>query len=246
MKAENKKSVRRLCISLVIIGLLLLAFYLIMRGLGVTSLTREQIQDYVSEKGAAGPIVFILISFLGTVLLPIPGAVTIVAGSFVFGAALSFLYSYLGMLSGAMVSFFLGRLIGKPFVNWITGGEEETKIWLSKLRGKENVVLFFMFLFPAFPDDLLCALAGILPISGLGFFFMQVVTRATSVGATLLFMSGEIIPFHGWGLAVLGAVGAVGIAAFILCFRNATKISDVFYSLIQKIAHTKPFSRKKR
>lgn len=245
MRPKNEKTLFKLFTSLSLL-ILLLGFYLAMRVLGITSLTREEIQAFVAARGALAPLAFILISFLGTVLLPIPGAATILAGSVVFGSGASFLYSYIGMLSGAMLSFFLGRRLGKPFVDRLTGGEAETEKWIRKLNGKENVMLFFMFLFPAFPDDLLCAVAGILPISFRGFLLMQIVTRATSIGATLLFMSGEFIPFHGWGLAVLGGIGILGIIAFVLCLRNAKRLSDVFYSLILRITSSKLFSRRKK
>jgi len=181
--------------------------------------------------------------FLQVTFVPIPGAVTILAGSYLFGPALSFLYSYIGMMLGSIVAYLLGKLIGKPFVNWITGGQEKTDEWIAKMKGKENVLLFFMFLFPFFPDDLLCSIAAVLPIKWYGFFIMQIITRATSIGATLLIMSGEIIPFSGWGLWVLGGIAIVGITAFILSFKYAEKINAFFSSIAQKI--TDKFKKKK-
>lgn len=64
---------------------------------------------------------------------------------------------------------------------------------------------------------------------------MQVITRATSIGASLLFMSGEIIPFHGWGLWVLGGVALVCIAAFIICLKYADKLNAFFDNMIDKL-----------
>ena len=83
-----------------------------------------------------------------------------------------------------------------------------------------------MFLFPFFPDDLLCSIAGILPITFIGFMVMQIITRITSIGATLLFMSGEIIPYHGWGIPVLIIIGILAIIAFVISYKNADKIND--------------------
>jgi uncharacterized membrane protein YdjX (TVP38/TMEM64 family) len=168
--------------------------------------------------------------------VPIPGAVTILAGNYVFGAGQSFLYSYIGMLAGALFAFALGRWIGRPFVNWIAGGKEKVDEWLLKLKGRENVLLFFMFFLPAFPDDILCSVAGILPIGWLGFTVMQIITRATSVGATLLFMSGEVIPFNEpWGIAVLAVVGVLAVLAFIISYRNAERINSALERLADKI-----------
>ena len=107
--------------------------------------------------------------------------------------------------------------------------------WLKKLKGRENVLLFFMFLLPFFPDDILCSVAGILPIGWGGFFLMQVITRITSVGFTLLLMSGEVIPWHGWGLVVLAIIGVLAVVAFIISYRNAERINLFMQNLADRI-----------
>lgn len=232
---ETKKTILRLVASVLVIGILLVIVYGMMKRLGWTDLSQERLQELVKSAGAIAPLVYILISFIQVSFVPIPAAVTILAGSYVFGAARAFLYSYIGTLIGAMVAFGLGRWIGKRFVNWVSGGQEQTDAWIAKLKGKEKILLFFMFLFPFFPDDILCSVAGILPISWGGFFLMQVVTRATSVGATLLLMSGQIIPFHGWGLIVLGIILGVGLFAFLWCFRNAARINAFVASFCERM-----------
>jgi uncharacterized membrane protein YdjX (TVP38/TMEM64 family) len=244
MTKEQKKLTKKLIGSAVVIALFVGAVYLVFYLLGWTNLTREQLQTFITQTGVVAPIVYIFISFLQVTIVPIPAAITILAGNYVFGAVGAFIYSYIGTLLGGMFAFLLGKWLGKPFVNWLSGGQEETDKWLKKLKGKENVLLFFMFLFPFFPDDLLCSVAGILPISWLGFFLMLVVTRATSAGGTILFMSGEIIPFHGWGLIVFGIVGVVGIAAFIICFKHSAKINEWYEGLLYKISNWKIFRRK--
>jgi len=239
MNEKSKKSLTRLALSVLVIALILVGIYFLFKALGITELTREQIQDFISSTGAVAPLVFIGISFLQVTFVPIPGMVTILAGNYLFGIALSFLYSYVGMLIGSIVAWWLGRLIGRPYVNWVAGGSEQADEWLKRLKGREKVFLFFAFLLPLFPDDLLCSVAGILPISFSVFMIMQIITRATSIGASLLFMSGEIIPFHGWGLVVLGVVAVLIILAFILSLKYADKINAYFDNFINKITKNK-------
>lgn len=235
MNKETVKSIKRLIISGAIILVLMLACYLAFYFLGFTKLTKEQVQERVVETGAIAPLVFILLSFVQVTLIPIPGAVTILAGSFLFGFWKSFLYSYIGMMIGSVASFALGRLIGRPYVNWVAGGKEKADEWIKKLKGREKVFLFFAFFLPFFPDDILCAVAGALPIKWITFLIMQIITRATSILATMLFMSGEIIPFHGWGLIVIGLVGIVCVLAFILSIKYSVKINDFFAKMIDRI-----------
>ncbi len=238
-KEETKKMIIKLVVSSVIIVGLVLAIYFTMKHFGLTSISRERIQNYIKGLGVWGPLAFIFISFLQVTFVPIPGAITIIAGTFLFDVWLSFLYSYIGMMTGSLLAFFLGRWIGRPFVNWVAGDKETVDEYLNKLKGKENVVLFFMFLFPFFPDDLLCAVSGILPLSWFGFALMQVVTRATSILGTILFMSGTFIPYHGWGLAVIIVLCILAIIAFLISYKYSTEINNWFTKFTSRFVRKK-------
>ncbi len=243
MKSETKQTVKRLLLALLIILAVVLIGYAVMYACGVTHLDRAAIQKLVESAGVWGAIIYIGISFLQVTFIPIPAAITILAGNYVFGALGAFLYSYIGCMLGSVVAFALGKLIGRRFVNWVSGSQRETDRWIAKLKDRETVLLFFMFLFPLFPDDLLCSVAGILPISWAGFLLMQAITRATSIGATLLFMSGEFIPYSGWGLIVLGVIGIALLVFFILCFRHADKFNRWYEQLVLRASQL--FKRKK-
>lgn len=232
---DKKQFIKKLVISTLTIIAIVGAGYFIFYLLGWTDMTREELQDFVLSTGAIAPIVFIAVSFLQVTFIPIPGAITILAGNYIFGALFSFIYSYIGMLGGAMFAFFLGKVLGRKFVNWIAGSPETVDEWIKKLKGRENVLLFFMFLLPFFPDDLLCAVAGLFPLSYFGFFLMQAVTRATSIAATLFFMSGEVIPYHGWGLVVLAVISVLAIVAFVISYKNAEKINVWFSNFTDKL-----------
>ena len=236
MKSQTKEIIKRLVLSGLVIALIVAALWLILYLLGWTDLSQEELQEIIASAGVAAPLCYILISFLQVTFVPIPGSITILAGNYVFGTGETFLYSYIGMLLGSIFAFALGRWLGRPFVNWVAGGEDKVDEWLARLRGRENVLLFFMFFLPAFPDDILCSVAGILPIGWVGFLIMQIITRFTSVGGTLLFMSGTFIPFDEvWGIALLALVGALAIAAFIISFRNAERINSALERLSDRI-----------
>jgi uncharacterized membrane protein YdjX (TVP38/TMEM64 family) len=205
-----------------------------MHFLGLTGITREQVQNAVSSAGAVAPIVFIALTFLQVTIVPIPSAVTIVAGSYVFGPWLSFIYSYIGLVLGSMFAFFLGKRIGRPFVNWIAGDAETANGWIERLCGRERVLLYFMFFLPAFPDDLLCAIAGMFNLTYREFFVMQLLTRTTSVAGTLFFMSGEVIPYNGWGIALILAVGLLALILFVLCMKHYEAIKAFLDRLFRK------------
>lgn len=228
MRKETKKQIFRLCISIVAIALFFALCVSLLEIFGLAELSREELQVYIEKTGVLAPIVYILISLLQVTLVPIPSVVTILAGNYVFGFLPAFIYSYIGTLLGAMLSYALGKWLGRRFAAWVAGSDEELKKWIKRLRGKEYVLLFFMFFFPLFPDDILCVVAGLFPsISWIGFLVMQLITRATSIASTILFMSGDIIPFdEAWGIILLSVVAVICIVAFVLCFKYTEKIND--------------------
>lgn len=234
IKKENLKIIWRLLLSVAVVGSVIGLVYLVMYLLGIHDLTQDELREYIASFGAIAPIVYVVISFLQVTFIPIPSTVTILAGNYVFGPWISFLCSYIGCLLGSIVAFLLGRLIGRPFVNWVAGSAEKVDGWLKKLKGREKILLFFMFLLPFFPDDVLCSVAGVLPISWFGFIIIQVITRITSIACTLIFMSGEIIPYEGWGLVVIILGCLICIVAFFLSIKYSAEINDWFERFVNK------------
>lgn len=232
----------RAILSIFAIAVLCLAVYGIFHALGWTDMEREELQALISSAGVAAPLIYILITFLQVTLIPLPGTVTVLAGCYLFGAFHASIYSFIGMMLGASAAFWLGKVIGRPFINWVAGGKEKVDGWLERLRGKETVLLFFMFLFPAFPDDVLCAVAG-LSIRFPVFLIMQIISRIASLAGTVILMSGEVIPFEGAGIFILIGIIALGVIALTVCMKNADRINTALDALADKI--TKAFKGKK-
>ena len=234
-KQEKIELIKKLIWSGIGLLVFLLLIYLVLRKFGLTQISQSEMQNAISSTGAIAPLIFILVTFLQVTFIPIPSTIPIIVGSYLFGPILAFIYSYVGLMIGSIVAYYLGKALGRPFINWLSGGKEETDKWMNKLHGKEKILLFFMFLFPVFPDDLLCSIAGILPINFPAFLAMQILTRATTVGCTLIFMSGEVIPFNAWGISLIVLAVIVCFFVFIYCFRNADKINNYCSKFYKKL-----------
>lgn len=232
---NKREFLKKIIISLICIILFFVMLYIFLYKLGLTDVSQEELQEFILSTGIVAPLIYILITFLQVNILPIPSPVTILVGNYLFNPFFSFVYAYIGLVLGSIFSYFLGKWIGRPFINWLSGSQEKTDEWMSKLKGRENILLFFMFLFPLFPDDILCALAGILPITTIGFIIMQLITRFTTVLGTLIFMSGDIIPFNFWGISLIVLGIIVCFVAFVYCFKNAEKINNKARNIYNKI-----------
>ena len=99
-------------------------------------------------------------------------------------------------------------------------GERVSAKYLDVIHAKTDVFLVLAFLFPFFPDDLLCILAGLTSISLRRFFFIALLTRPWG----LLFASalgGASFSIPVWGMALIGVAGA---ALFLLGMKYGDRV----------------------
>ena len=236
----NKRSlIKRILFSIVFLVLIIIFLFLVLYRLGINGVSQEDIQKYLESKGALAPILFIVITFLQVTIIPIPSTITVLVGNYLFGFWVSYLYSFVGMMIGSIFAFYLGRWFGRRFLNWLVSDKEIVDKYLLKIEKKGNVLLFFMFLFPFFPDDLLCSVAGVLPISSASFILMQIFTRAITILTTLFMLSGDIIPFTGWGIPFNICLCLIFATLFYLAYVNAEKISDVSSNILKRLKKNK-------
>lgn len=193
----KKQSVHRLILcTFICLDIFAVVFYTLSATKIISTLTSiEALRNFIADFGSTAVIIYIVIQFLQVVILPVPGSVTVAVGVALFGPLWSALYSFIGIIIGSVVAFFIGRVIGYKAVCWIVGKDDLDK-WLEKLKGKDYLLLSIMFLLPLFPDDVLCFVAGLSSMTTPYFLIMITVTRLISVFTTAY--SLDIIPFTTW------------------------------------------------
>ncbi len=191
----------------------------------ITIMTSEELYEQFLEKtGAWMPIIYILLNVIQVLFLPIPGIFSILVGVRLFGAHMTALYSYVGIVLGSLIAFFIGKRLGVKAVSWLIG-EESLNSWRNRIKGKDNLVLSFMFILPLFPDDILCFVAGISTMSNRFFIIMVLVTRAISVLGSCYTI--EWIPFNTWwGILCWALIAIAAIICFILLYKNIDKVNN--------------------
>ncbi len=86
-----------------------------------------EIREVVPRAGIFGPVVFIFLHSLTYIFAPISGMPFFLSGYALFGKTFIF-YSYLAVLIGVVVNFWLSRIWGKSLVNHLVGAENMKKI----------------------------------------------------------------------------------------------------------------------
>ncbi len=104
----------------VALGLLLAALVTIALVLGPPDI--DAMRARVDEAGAWGPVLFVTL-YLGLSLIPCPKALLTAAGGALFGLVPGAALALLAALLGAIISFGLGRLLGREAVDRLTRGK---------------------------------------------------------------------------------------------------------------------------
>lgn len=124
--------------------------------------SKEALANYMLQAGIWGPPLFIFLQILQTVVPIIPGALTSIAGVYIYGTLWGNVYNYIGIIIGSIIAFHLARIYGQQFVQSIVSKSTYDRYigWLDK-GNRFDKFFAFMMLFPISPDDFLCMLAGL-------------------------------------------------------------------------------------
>lgn len=182
----------------------------------------EKLGAYIARCAPWSHLSYFGIQLASVVIAPIPSNITAAAGAYLFGLWPSFLLTWGAVALGSALVFGLARLLGRRFAGQFAG-EKLSEKYLDLIRRKRDVFLLLAFLFPFFPDDLLCILAGLTDISFRRFFLLVVIARPWGLLVACLVGSATVaIPW--WGMALLGAAG---LAVFLLAMKYGDKIEEL-------------------
>lgn len=186
-------------------------------------------REYIESYNDYAVILFILVQLLQVVILPIPSFITVGAGVLLFGPFRGAIYSTIGIIIGSLIAFFIGRVFGAKVAKWLVG-EKELKKGLKAIKGKDKIVLTAMFLFPFFPDDVLCFVAGMTTMSSLFFVIMITITRVITVFASSYSINNSIIPYDTWwGILLWVLFFTFTIIVTIFIYKKGDKIENAIF-----------------
>jgi uncharacterized membrane protein YdjX (TVP38/TMEM64 family) len=124
---------------------------------------RATARTTVRAAGPYAPAAFVALQTAQVILAPVPGQTLGLVGGYLFGTWAGLLYSMVGVTVGSTVVFVLARRYGRPFVERVF--EDEAVARFDSLVDERGALgLFVVFLLPTFPDDAVCALAGLTPL----------------------------------------------------------------------------------
>ena len=88
--------------------------------------SKETLSAFIQQAGIWGPPLFIFLQILQTVEPIIPGALTSVAGVFIYGHIIGTIYNYIGIVIGCAIIFYLARIYGPAFVQSVASMQRKS------------------------------------------------------------------------------------------------------------------------
>ncbi|RXZ79033.1 TVP38/TMEM64 family protein [Paenibacillaceae bacterium] len=129
----------------------------------ISSLTEEQLMEWLEQYRSYGPLPGIMLTFLKSFVPPLPTLLIVGVNALVYGLWFGFLYSWIGMVAGCLLTFFLVSRISshRLLMRWTN----KPKIRKGMLWVRRNAFsyVFVLSLFPVGPFvavNIAAALAG--------------------------------------------------------------------------------------
>lgn len=191
--------------------------------------SEETLAVYIQAFTPWSHLMYFAVQLFSVILAPIPSNLTAAVGGLLFGTLPAFLLTWGAVVLGSLVVFALARSLGQRFVEGLVSRKVSEK-YLDLVRRKRDVFLLLAFLFPFFPDDILCILAGLTDISWKRFLVLCLVARPWGLLVACAF-GGSALDIPIWAMAL---IGLAGIALFLLGMKYGDKLEQAILDRLKK------------
>jgi len=202
-------------------------------------LNQEALENFMSNLGFWGPLVFFLLQVLQAIIVPIPGNLLTVAGGVMFGLWPGFLLAYTANVVGSIIGFSIVRKVGKAamvkFLSVDQFDKYKRMIGTESANSRTKILLILTVLLPFLPSDFMCLAVGLTSISFRAFLLIVIICRPWGQFAATLLGVGSFNMPPGMFIALIAAVIAVCAAGVFYAprleswtVRWANRLTDRF------------------
>lgn len=215
---------RKKLISLILIGVALVAIWIYRQPL-TTSLQWFSDLDAVIVSirgyGIWGPVILCLLFILQTFLALIPGQVLMVASGYIYGFIGGILITWVSLVLGGQMAFWLARRYGRPFAERLVSHATLDR-WDKSAAGQGIAFYVVTLVMPFFPNDAMCYVAGLGKMSPQRFLIANLLGRGIASLLTVVVGAfADQIPSLIWIAIVIFII--LGIIGWIAARRYAAR-----------------------
>lgn len=184
-------------------------------------LTLDAVVQTIRSAAPWSHLMFLLLQMGSVILAPIPSNLMATAGGICFGFPVGFAMTFVAVSCGSLLTFTLARRLGRSWVSQMVEHKISDR-YLDLLQRKRDSFLVLVFLFPFFPDDLICILAGLTDIPFRRFALIVLLTRHWGLAIASL-AGGNLTSLPGWTLPL---ICVIGLGLFLLGLRWGHAVED--------------------
>ena len=191
----------------------------------------EALREVIAGTGMWAGGVYFALQMMTVIIAPIPSNISMMAGALALGFWPAMIF--LGVLAvgvGSVIVFLAARALGKKAVQRFLDKGVMDK-YLPIIEEKQDMFLFLTMLFPFFPDDALCMLAGLTNIPLGRFVIIMALSRPWGLIVAALMGSGSISqPIWAWAV-----IGVAGLFIFYFAMKYSAQIEEALLRFVRKI-----------
>lgn len=158
----------------------------------------QSLQDFMKQFGEYAVLIFIFLQMLQVIVPILPGGISTLVGMLMFGSLPGLLYSYIGLMIGDVIVYWLARYYGKPFAQLILSKKRYLKFEKMLDQPEKGIkkLMIVTLLIPFAPDDLTCLVAGLADLPFKEYMKVLLIFKLWSVGTygfALLFLFNRFL-----------------------------------------------------
>ncbi|MGL4731430.1 MAG: TVP38/TMEM64 family protein [Clostridium sp.] len=150
----------------------------------------QRIKEIILSYGVFSFLIYIALQILQVVFFFIPGEVVQIVGGYIYGPIVGSILSSIGIALGSAIGYFLARYLMREQVQKMIE-KRDLKLFRKILtKGSNKLVIFFIYLIPGIPKDILVYLCGVSNINFLEFLIYSSLGRFPWIVTSALFGNG--------------------------------------------------------
>lgn len=191
----------------------------------------QDILSFLQGHKGSSALIYTGIQILQIVISIIPGQFFQAAAGYLFGFFLTLLLSLVGACVGSVICYYLGDILGRDAVALFLK-PEQLDHYVKRLNSKKAyILLFFIYLIPGLPKDIMGYVAGISDMKLKAFLPLSLLGRTPAMCGSIL-MGSLYYAGHNTALILIG-VFAVLVTSLCVLFRK--KINEKLNRLYDKV-----------
>lgn len=180
--------------------------------------TQNYIIEQISSTGSSGAFILILVQCFQVIVAFIPGEFIEIAAGAMFGPILGLILCLIGLNLGTIFIFWIVRKLGKSFLDELDRKGNYSKLEFLNNPIRAKVILFFFFLIPGTPKDLLIYPIPLTKIRLRDFLILSSIARIPAIISSTLI--GSSIISSNYTVAIVISIITIIISAIGLIFNK--------------------------